>query len=64
MSDFNKTNNNHHSTLISFSALIVNALEFCGHDYRPIIATAGFDADTIYVSTERVSGAFLEDPGH
>lgn len=49
-----------HSTLISISALIVNALEFCGQDYRPIIEEAGFDADKIYIPTERVSVAKIK----
>lgn len=58
MSDFNS--NNHHSILVSISVIIINALEFYGLDYRPIIEEAGFDADKTYIVTERVPASKIK----
>ena len=54
MSDINEANMDQHSTLVSMAAIIVNALESYGLDYRPILKEAGLDAYKVYAPSERV----------
>jgi hypothetical protein len=49
-----------HSTLGSTAALVVNALEHYGLDYGAIFKAAGFDADYVLSSAERVPTSKLK----
>ena len=55
MTDIPEISLNQHSTLVSMVALVVDALESYGLDYRPVIEEAGFDADKVYHHSERIS---------
>ena len=55
MSDIAEPSLNHHSTLVSIAALVIDALESYGLEYRPILEEAGLDPDKVYDPSERIS---------
>ena len=54
MSDIPETSLDHHSTLVSIAALVVDALESYGLAFQPILEEAGLDPDRIYDPSERI----------
>ena len=54
MSDIEESSLNHHSTLVSIAALVVDALESYGLAFQPILEEAGLDPNKVYDPSERI----------